>query len=110
MTTARCLQLWRDQELQEFIHGECRRHSHDEQMQADFFAAAWAWISACAPDDMDIDTIMINAEEAIDLAYRAELRERRLTRQLLQICIVDNSEIRDFEAYGHRVDAGRIEK
>jgi hypothetical protein len=106
MTTERCLELFYDAELQAFIRERCRNRVHDEQMQADCFAAAWSWISANAPDDMDIDSIKHWASCAIVNAYRKELRQRHLKGALLELCIQEDGEIRDYEPYGHRWDAG----
>ncbi len=108
MTATRCYQLIHDPDFNGYVWAEARRHTHDEDMQADFYAAAWAWISSSAPEDMDEEALMEFVYDAIHNAYRAELRHRRLTRALLEICIVEDEEVRDFEPYGHRQDAGKI--
>jgi hypothetical protein len=104
----RCANLFRDDRLREAIWSECRRHSHDEEMQADFFASAWAWISSSAPDDLDVEAVEEFALCAVRLAYRHELANRKLTRTLLEICIVEEAEIVDFEPYAGRADAGTL--
>ena len=110
MTMERVIELWGDCELQEFISRQCCRLSHDEEIQRDCFACAWAWISASAPDDMEIETIKRYAGRAVVNEYKRELRQRRLTRTLLDICCVEESEILDFEPYGRRGDAGELVK
>jgi Holliday junction resolvase RusA-like endonuclease len=108
VTTERCLELFGDQDLQRFIRSRSRRRAHDEQLQADCFAAAWTWISEHAPDDLDLDALKRFAEYAIDHEYRQELRHRRLVGKLLDICIQEDGEVLDFEPYGHRWDAGMV--
>jgi hypothetical protein len=106
MTTARCVELFQDEDLQRFIRNQSRRRAHDEELIADCYIAAWTWISAHAPDDLDSDAIKRFAECAIDREYRKELRHRRLVGKLLDLCIQEDGELADFERYGHRMDAG----
>jgi hypothetical protein len=108
MTSERCIDLFKDKELQEFIRRQSRRRAHDEQLQADCYTAAWTWISEYAPDDLEMDALKRFAEYAIDHEYRQELRHRRLVGKLLDICIQEDGEIVDFDRYGHRWDAGMV--
>ncbi len=108
MTMERCHELFRDKDLQEFIRGECRRRTHDEDMQEDLFASAWAWISCNAPDQMDLDTLKEWAEEAIEREYRQELRERNMVDELIRMAEIEEQDVRIGYPWTRRSDAGTI--
>jgi DNA-directed RNA polymerase specialized sigma24 family protein len=108
MTTQRCIEWFADKELQEFIRAECRRHSHREELGADFFSSAWVAISEHKQDDCDLEELKRIAHNAIFKAYRAELRERKLTKELARIYESEEADPRFSAPSGRRRDAGIV--
>lgn len=108
MTSERCIELFRDKELTDFIHDEARRHSHRDDLQADFIAAAWVAISECQRDDCDLEELKRIIYNAIRKAYRRELRERKLIKELIQIYENEEADPRLSSPSERRRDAGIV--
>lgn len=109
MTTQRCIELFHDAELQDYIHAECRRHSHDCELQADFRASAWAAITDKAADDCDLEVLKRLASNAIRSAYKAELRRRKMMRELATLYkLEDYAQPFHDSPSRRRIDAGFI--
>jgi DNA-directed RNA polymerase specialized sigma24 family protein len=108
MRTERCFELFADKELQAFLRAECHRHSRREELQQEFFAAAWVAISECEDEDCDTDRLQRLAHNAIVKQYRRELRERKLIHELLQTYEAEGADPRLSAPSERRKDAGIV--
>ena len=84
MNAEKVIALSKDKELQQYIQRECVRHSKREELQEEFFSAAWEYIGTAAPEACDSTTLRRLTYNAITRAYRKELARRKFVAELAE--------------------------